>query len=181
MMLNAKLLSKMNVQGKYNYVLNRGNLKSFCSTFDGDMPLQLTFYYNRVVKKRNSCLCYGDNPTYKNPGQQIKACKMNEFVIDELPYHTNSDLQLQRLLRAYIPSQPSLEIPNDAPLPPPPSPPPPPAIDPTESSIQFALVLDLDRTPRLKRSGNGEIKIHKRKQAGHAEKIMTLFTAKRWG
>ena len=51
MVLNCKLLNKMKVQGKHNYMLNQGNLRSFYSTLDGDMPLVLSDYYDRIIKK----------------------------------------------------------------------------------------------------------------------------------
>ena len=49
-----------------------------------------------------------------------------------------------------------------------------------DQQIQYALQLDQQRRPRLSRSGNTEILIHQKKQATENERMMVLFTAKRW-
>ena len=51
----------------------------------------------------------------------------------------------------------------------------------TECAISFALALDLDRRPRMNREGTSVVAVHSRKQATETEKMMALFTAKRWG
>ena len=65
--------------------------------------------------------------------------------------------------------------------------PPKPSIEPTpepppfEADVNFALALKINASPRMNRSGDGNIVVHNRKQACEFSKIMTLFTARRWG
>ena len=42
-------------------------------------------------------------------------------------------------------------------------------LDEKESAVEFALLLNLERRPRLKRDGETEIELHDRKQASERE------------
>ena len=50
-----------------------------------------------------------------------------------------------------------------------------------EEKIGFALVLDLERKPRLNRMGTKEITVHGGKQADAHARLLALATAKKWG
>ena len=55
-------------------------------------------------------------------------------------------------------------------------------LDHVNEKINFALVLDLDRRPRVSRSdGVRPIEIHDRKQANALERTTCLLTAIQWG
>lgn len=50
-----------------------------------------------------------------------------------------------------------------------------------QQQIEFALVLDLSRVPRLSRSGAHAILLHDRRQANERERNIVLHTAVQWG
>ena len=51
-----------------------------------------------------------------------------------------------------------------------------------ENAISFALALDLDRRPRMNRQGTGVIEIEKSlRQAREKERLLVIYTAKKWG
>ena len=50
-----------------------------------------------------------------------------------------------------------------------------------DNDIEFALALDLERRPRMNRSGTERIEVHGRKQACENKKMLVLHIAKLWG
>ena len=54
-------------------------------------------------------------------------------------------------------------------------------INNVDNDIEFALALDLERRPRMNRSGTERIEVHRRKQACENEKMLVLHIAKLWG
>lgn len=181
-------------EGKFRIVKKEWDL--FCLGFDKGFKLHFEHYQPRRGLKQ-WFVCYG-RPTYNGPGKQIRACANRKFAYAMLPYNSSQDIKQKqniRMLNNIIHSTVLLrneeinstttqsnvdaidneaidltQVPTDTTI-----------LSKTKSDISFALQLDLRRRPRLSRSGATEIKVHERKQATELERIMIMFTAKRWG
>lgn len=182
-----------------SYLLNHFSWQTFCFSFvpstrstrrqdDSLARLNLGYFVNKKGT-RTHFICRG-RPTFPSPGKQLQAVADGSFVFLDIRSGGNLKRRVathaRLLLSTYlmhrynagtnsIVLQPrkesnNVDVDNADTL-----------YSDTENAISFALALDLDRRPRMNREGTSEVAVHNRKQALETEKMMCLFTAKRWG
>ena len=195
LLISSDLLFTKIIKSSKRYLVSRDLWNDTTRAYDG--PLQMGYYthhYKEDGKNKTviqDFICRG-RPIFKSPTKQLQKVHAGVFVYHQLSHRpggatrrvvtahattivrtnyiervaaaevaaTTAAVAAKAAENARIVANVSIEV---------------------EPQIQFALALDLERRPRLNRSGTSEIVVHKQKQARQVERLMIITTAKLWG